>query len=98
MTSQVDPPATEEEARESNAKLKRLVRLSPLFYTPVFALILWIVDVPYFVPLVVAFVAFELISYPFVARALDRSTEERIAQIRAEQGLTPTEDLPDVGI
>lgn len=86
MTSQIDPPATEEEALESNAKLKRLLRLSPLFYTPMFALILWLVDAPYLIALVIGFVAFELVTYPFVARALDKSTEARIAEIREEAG------------
>lgn len=87
MTSQIDPPATEEEALESNAKLKRLLRLSPLFYTPMVALVLWLVDAPYLIALVIGFVAFELITYPIVARALDKSTQARIAEIREEQGL-----------
>ncbi|MBJ7459469.1 MAG: hypothetical protein JHD02_09810 [Thermoleophilaceae bacterium] len=88
-------PHTETEARESNAKLKKLLLWSPAVYGPFVALILWLADVPYWAAFAVAFVAFEFASYPFISRALDRNMERQIAEIRERERQTR---YPDVGI
>lgn len=98
MDSQVDQPQTEEEAREANARLKKLLRCSPLVYTPIIGVFLWLLDVPYWGALVVVVFISELVSYPFIARSLDRNMETQIAAIRERDGITPAENLPDVGI
>ncbi|MGK2878409.1 MAG: hypothetical protein ACSLFF_07530 [Solirubrobacterales bacterium] len=95
--TEIEPsgPQTEEEARASHAKLKKLLRWSPALYGPIVALILWIADVPFWGAFALAFVAFEFASYPFIARALDRNMERQIAEIRERDGQT---QYPDVGI
>ena len=86
--AEIEQPQTEEEAREANVKLKKLLRWSPLLYTPIVGLFLWLIDAPYWYALVGAFLLFELATYPFVARSLDRNLEIQIAAIRERDELT----------
>lgn len=79
-------PRTEEEALASNARIKRALRWSGVFYPPVVALLLLVFGAPYWLGLTAIFVVIELIAYPVLAGALDRSTEQQIAAIREEHG------------
>lgn len=78
-------PRTEEEALASNARIKRALRWSSVFYTPVVALLLWAVDAPYWLALTAVFVLIELVSYPVLVKSLDRSTEKQLLAIREDR-------------
>jgi hypothetical protein len=82
---QVDPPKTEAEWRESNARITRALRWSPVFYTPFVALLLWVTNVPYWAGVTAVFILIELVSYPVLKRSVDRNTERQIEAMRAEQ-------------
>lgn len=79
---------TEQEALASNARIKRALRWSSAFYTPLVALLLWAVDAPYWLALTAVFVLIELVAYPVLVNSLDRSTEKQIAEIRERDGLS----------
>lgn len=90
---------TEEEAREATAKVKKAIKWSAFITTPVMLAIAWFFDVDTWVWILVGAIAvYELVSFPFLMRMLDNSLEARIDEIRAEQGLTPASQLPDVGV
>ncbi|MFT4049852.1 MAG: hypothetical protein QM648_08440 [Solirubrobacterales bacterium] len=92
-------PASEEEIREGVDRIKSAIRFSVLISTPLLILIAWLADLSSLAWLVVGvIVAYEIISYPFIMRMLDRGQARQIEELRAKQGLTPASQLPDVGV
>ncbi len=90
---------TEAEARAAIAKIKKAILWSAFVSTPAMIAVAWYAEVDTWIWVVVgAIAAYEVVSYPFVMRMLDRSLEARIDEIRKEQGLTPAGELPDVGV
>jgi hypothetical protein len=87
-------PRTEEEAHVINARIKRALRWSAVFYTPVVALLLWAFNAPSWLALTALFLVVEFASYPLLARSLDRNTTKQIARIREARTEQPAA-LPD---
>lgn len=99
MADTAEQLKSEAEIREEREKFKRAFRISVLVTTLILVLTAVLVDLGSTGRIIVgAIVVYEIISYPFMIRMMDRHTEQVIADQRDEQGLTPAEDLPDVGV
>jgi hypothetical protein len=98
MTEQLEAPQTEAEIREAGARVKRMIRYSVFFYIPLIVAFFYWLQPPLWGLWIAGAIAIEFVSYPFLIRGMDRATEQSVAELREAQGMTPADDLPDVGI
>lgn len=89
MSEWNEPPETEQELLEGNAKIKRALKYSALFYTPIVVALLWYFAGEWWWLIAAAFVVGEFASYPQLVKIVDRNTEQQIELLRARDSEQP---------
>lgn len=89
MSEWNEPTATEQELLEGNVRIKKALKYSAIFYTPIVVVLLYFLVGEWWWIISAAFVVGEFASYPMLARIVDRNTDEQIEKLRAIEAERP---------
>jgi hypothetical protein len=90
MSEWNEPPETEQELLDGNVRIKKALKYSALFYTPIVVALLWFFAGDWWWIIAAAFVVGEFVSYPMLAKVVDRNTEAQVELLRARDASRPS--------